>query len=209
MADLSPAQAWDTLTEGQARFASDAPLHPRADAARRADLASGQAPFAAVLGCSDSRVSPELVFDTGLGDLFTVRTAGQVVDDATLGSLEYGVAALGVPLLVVLGHTSCGAVTAAREALHGAPEQPGHIADVVASLLPTIETGEAQGAHEVDELVDVNVRLLLDSLPARSGIIRDAMDAGHLALVGATYRLGEGALTVHEARGPLTLPSTT
>lgn len=125
-------EALQARREGNRRFATGQAIHPHQDAARREEVRPGQRPFAAILSCSDSRVPPEVIFDWGVGDLFVVRTAGHGVDDVALGSIEYAVEHLGVPLLVVLGHTRCGAVTAA---LHG-DEAPGHIAAVIRPSSP-------------------------------------------------------------------------
>ena len=114
---MTPAEAWSALLAGNDRFVRGEMEHPSQGVDRRAALAAAQAPFAVLFGCSDSRVAAEIVFDRGLGDLFVVRTAGHVVDTTVLGSIEYGVQVLGAPLVVVLGHDSCGAVGAAADAL--------------------------------------------------------------------------------------------
>src|SRR6478735_1907906 len=111
----TPGDAFDLLMAGNQRFVSGAPEHPNQDATRRTEIAPSQQPFAVVFGCSDSRLAAEIIFDRGLGDLFVVRTAGHVLGAEALGSIEYGVALLDCPLVVVLGHDSCGAVTAACE----------------------------------------------------------------------------------------------
>ncbi|MFE5549268.1 carbonic anhydrase, partial [Streptomyces sp. NPDC056534] len=117
MPRTSPAVALDALLAGNTRFVSGAPQHPNQDAARRTELAPGQDPFAVILGCSDSRLAAEIIFDQGLGDLFVVRTAGHVLGTEVLGSVEYATSVLGARLVVVLGHDSCGAVAAARAAV--------------------------------------------------------------------------------------------
>lgn len=111
----TPQEAWETLAEGNRRFVAGDPGHPNQNAERRSTLTSGQEPIAVIFGCSDSRLAAEIIFDVGLGDVFVIRTAGQVIDDAVLGSLEYSVDVLKIPLIVVLGHDSCGAVTATVE----------------------------------------------------------------------------------------------
>ncbi len=119
--NLTPQQAWQKLVEGNARFVSGTSSHPNQDASRRSSLVNAQNPFTLIFGCSDSRLAAEIIFDLGLGDAFVIRTAGQVMDDAVLGTLEYGVDVLGIPLIVVLGHDNCGAVTATKEAVDTAP----------------------------------------------------------------------------------------
>ena len=111
---LTPALAWRRLREGNERFVNGETSHPNQDASRRSSLVENQHPFAVIFGCSDSRLAAEIIFDVGLGDVFVVRTAGQVIDDAVLGSLEYSIGVLGVPLIVILGHDSCGAVSATK-----------------------------------------------------------------------------------------------
>ena len=111
---VSPYDAWQRLLEGNERFVSGDSMHPNQNASRRSELVNAQSPFAVIFGCADSRLAAEIIFDVGLGDVFVVRTAGHVIDDAVLGSLEYAVSALHVPLIVVLGHDNCGAVTHPR-----------------------------------------------------------------------------------------------
>ena len=111
----TPAQVWKEMVRGNERFVAGEPHHPRQDVERREELAHAQAPHAALFGCSDSRLAAEIIFDKGLGDLFVVRNAGQVISDSVIGSLEYAVAVLEVPLILVLGHDECGAVAAAIE----------------------------------------------------------------------------------------------
>ena len=135
----TPAEAWAEMVRGNDRFVTGAPLHPRQDVDRREELADSQAPHAVLFGCSDSRLAAEIIFDKGLGDLFVVRNAGQVVSDSVIGSIEYGVAVLGVPLLVVLGHDSCGAVAAAiATAEPDAEPLPPHIAELIAPIAPAL-----------------------------------------------------------------------
>ncbi|MBK1726003.1 carbonic anhydrase, partial [Halorhodospira neutriphila] len=143
---ISPSEALERLRAGNARFAADTP-GARADARRRAELTAGQAPFAAVLGCADSRVPVEAVFDQGLGELFTVRIAGNVAPSSVLGSLEFAVDELGVPLIVVLGHTDCGAVKATLASLRDGTEPPTPgLHAVVGQLAPALEALPEAGA---------------------------------------------------------------
>lgn len=187
MAGTSSDSALRMLREGNLRFRSVRPEHPHEDRRRRADLVGGQAPFAAVLSCADSRVPPELVFDQGLGDLFTVRTAGQVLDEAVLGTLSFGVAELGIGLIVVLGHSSCGAVAATLDAVDAGARPDGHVGALVDAIGPVIGSG-ADRATRVAAGVDANVRRVVDALRA------DPETSG-ATVVGARYDLDTCAVT--------------
>lgn len=134
--NLTPAQAWRKLRDGNSRFVEGSSDHPNQDALRRQFLVDKQHPFAVIFGCSDSRLAAEIIFDLGLGDAFVVRTAGHVIDSAALGSLEYSVAMLHVPLIVVLGHDSCGAVTATIDSVESGIMPPGFIRDLVEHITP-------------------------------------------------------------------------
>lgn len=166
------------LQEGNDRHAQGVHAHPRRDPERRAALVSGQKPWAAVLGCSDSRVPPEIVFDQGLGDLFAVRTAGHVCDEVVLASLRYAADHLRVPLVVVLGHTGCGAVKAAIERPPGAPEDP-----LCGAIRPAIERARPCGGDLWAETVRLHVQGTVEGL-------RRAL--GHPVVVGAVYDLASG-----------------
>jgi carbonic anhydrase len=186
------------MLRGNERFISGEPAHPRQDVERREQLAAGQAPDAALFGCSDSRLAAEIIFDKGIGDLFVVRNAGQVISDSVIGSLEYAVSELGVPLIVVLGHDECGAVRAAIDSQGAdAPTLPPHIARIVEKIVPAVMRVAAGSpvdaatldSHEVGrEHLRDTIAELLDS----SELISDAIAAGTLAVVGANYRLLEG-----------------
>lgn len=199
MPDRTPAKAWAEMMRGNERFVRGEPRHPRQDVERRAEVLETQEPHAALFGCSDSRLSAEIIFDKGLGDLFVVRNAGQVISDSVVGSLEYAVGILHVPLIVVLGHDSCGAVAAAIESQHPeAPTLPTHIASLVAKIVPAVKRVAAQGAvdaHDVDahEVGREHLRDTIAELIERSELISEAIAAGTLAVVGANYRLLEGA----------------
>lgn len=181
----SPESVWDLLAAGNERFATGRAAHPHADAAWRAEVVPGQHPVAAVLGCADSRVPAELVFDQGVGDLFVVRTAGMVVDDVTLGSLQYAVDVVGVPLVVVLGHQSCGAVHAAREVAAGNASASGALGAVVAGVVPEAMNAPAGEADEA-QARGIAARV-------RAGApIAAAVAEGRLAVVAAMYSLATG-----------------
>jgi carbonic anhydrase len=193
---LTAAQAMSRLQAGNARFVAGQPHYPDQASSRRAALAAGQHPFAQVLSCADSRVPPELVFDQGLGDLFTTRSAGQVIDRAVLGTIQFGVAEFGIPLLVVLGHQKCGAVKATLEAIekHSAPSGT-DVDALVAAIRPAVEKAEAAKATDVlAEAVGNNVANVVGQLTAAT-VLAGAVTAGRLRIVGAVYSLASGGIT--------------
>ena len=151
MPNTSPVTAWKALKEGNERFVAGKPEHPSQSIEYRASLADGQKPTAVVFGCADSRVAAEIIFDQGLGDMFVVRTAGHVMDSAVLGSIEYAVTVLNVPLIVVLGHDSCGAVKATLAALDDGVVPGGYVRDIVERVTPSILLGRRDGLTRVDE----------------------------------------------------------
>lgn len=190
MTDRTPAQVWREMMRGNERFVAGEPLHPRQDIEHRHTLAESQAPHAALFGCSDSRLAAEIIFDKGLGDLFVVRNAGQVISDSVVGSLEYAVAVLEVPLILVLGHDECGAVRAAiDQAGPDAPPLPPHIRSLIAPIAPAVARVPGRDPLDVgrEHLRDTVAELL-----ELSELISDAVAAGTLAVVGANYRLSEG-----------------
>lgn len=190
----SPAQVWREMSRGNERFVAGEPLHPRQDVERRAELAGFQAPQAALFGCSDSRLAAEIIFDKGLGDLFVVRNAGQVISDSVIGSLEYAVAVLDVPLIVVLGHDECGAVRAAIEAEQpDAPPLPPHIARLIEPIRPAVKrVPNGTGEPDILAVGREHLRDTVAELLEGSELIGAAIAAGTLAVVGANYRLREG-----------------
>jgi carbonic anhydrase len=192
MPNANPVTAWKTLKEGNERFVAGKPAHPSQSVEHRAGLAAGQQPIAAILGCSDSRVAAELIFDQGLGDIFVVRTAGQAIDTAVLGSIEYAVTVLNVPLIVILGHDSCGAVKAAIGAIDDGAIPAGFVRDVVERVAPSILLGRRDGLTRVDQFEERHVRETLAQLMARSTAIAERVSAGTLAIAGITYRLAKG-----------------
>lgn len=196
-----PNEAWKRLLEGNHRFVDDVPQHPNQDTARREALSNNQMPFVTLFGCSDSRVAAEMIFDVGLGDMFVVRNAGQVVDPVTLGSLEYGVEILGTPLLVVLGHDSCGAVTAAYDSYDSGETPPGFISDVVARILPTVARARKNNRTTVNETVAQNTMDTVEKIMQLSAIISRAVEEGRLIIVGLTYQLHDGHTTVVAQHG--------
>jgi carbonic anhydrase len=201
MSKTTPAQAWLALKEGNERFVAGRPQHPSQSIEHRAGLAVAQQPTAVVFGCADSRVAAEIIFDQGLGDMFVVRTAGHVIDSAVLGSIEYAVSVLGVPLVVVLGHDSCGAVGATLAALDGGEVPGGFVRDVVERVTPSIMLGRRDGLTRVDEFEARHVMETGLQLLSRSLEIANRVDRGELAIVGATYRLADGRIMLREHLG--------
>lgn len=197
-------QAWDSLLAGNANFMADRPSHSVQTSRLREDIAHEQKPFAAIFCCSDSRLGAEMIFDVELGDVFVVRNAGQVIAGTILGSLEFAVEVLGVPLIVVLGHDRCGAVLAAMQTVDGKDAPKGkHIQDLVLGILPAIERGRASGECSVDEFSQRHVIQNLSELIERSEIISNSISAGKLAIVGANYRLEKGQVALIAQKGVL------
>ncbi|MFI7610524.1 carbonic anhydrase [Nonomuraea terrae] len=194
-------EAFELLLDGNRRFVAGAPEHPNQDATRRAEIAPGQRPFAVLFGCSDSRLAAEIIFDRGLGDLFVVRTAGHVMGAEVLGSIEYGVDVLDCPLVVVLGHDSCGAVGAACAALEDGIAPAGYVRDVVERVTPSVLAARAAGRVQADEILAEHVRHTVDLLLDRSRVLAGRVGAGRAAVVGLCYRLADGSAQVVAARG--------
>lgn len=189
---LTPALAWRRLREGNERFVTGQSSHPNQDASRRSSLVENQHPFAVIFGCSDSRLAAEIIFDLGLGDAFVVRTAGQVIDDAVLGSLEYSVSELAVPLIVVLGHDSCGAVSATKTAVETGKMPIGFIRDLVERITPSVLTSLRNDQHEVNDMVVEHVKQTSQRLVDSSRVISTAIETGRVAVIGLSYSLAEG-----------------
>ncbi|WP_432902750.1 carbonic anhydrase [Micromonospora matsumotoense] len=192
MAPITPTQALAELSAGNRRFVAGEPRHPNQGAGHRAAVADGQHPFAVIVGCSDSRLAAEIIFDRGLGDLFVVRTAGHTAGPEVLGSVEYAVTILGTPLVVVLGHDSCGAVQAARDAARTGTQPPGHLYSVVAAVGPSLRRAAQEGVHDIDGIVDIHIAQTVEVLLGNSPVIAAEVAAGRCAVVGMSYRLAAG-----------------
>ena len=203
MANTSPAAAWTALKQGNERFVAGRPEHPSQSIEHRASLAVAQRPTAVLFGCADSRVAAEIIFDQGLGDMFVVRTAGHVIDSAVLGSIEYAVTVLHVPLIVVLGHDSCGAVKATLDALDKGQVPGGFVRDVVERVTPSIMLGRREGLTRVDEFETRHVVETGNQLLSRSSAIADRVERNQLAIIGLTYRLADGRVTLREHLGDI------
>jgi carbonic anhydrase len=193
---IDPDEALQRLMQGNARYAANE-RQQRDCQGRRAGLVPAQYPIAAILSCSDSRVAPELAFDQGQGDLFVVRLAGNFVSDDGLASLEYAVKFLGVPLLMVLGHSNCGAVAAAIKVVKERAELPGHLPELVESIEPAVIAAHARHpsdllAAAIEENVKVNVKRMHDDAP----ILSEALAAKKIAAVGGIYDLATGKVTL-------------
>ncbi|MFE9784517.1 carbonic anhydrase [Nocardia salmonicida] len=201
MPGSNPISAWKSLREGNERFVDDTLQHPSQGAADRAKLVKGQNPHAILFGCGDSRVAAELIFDQGLGDMFVVRTAGHVVDSSVLGSIEYGVEVLNVPLIVVLGHDSCGAVKATIDALDGGEVPGGFIRSVVERVTPSILVGRREGLTSLDDLEARHVVETSKLLMQRSMIISQRVATGQLAIASVTYKLEDGRVHLRRTVG--------
>jgi len=193
------AEALQRLLDGNQRYVAGRAVRPNQTTARRATVAGGQHPFAAILGCSDSRVPPEIVFDQGLGDLFVVRLAGNVADPVALDSLDYAVTHLGARLILVLGHERCGAVTAAVEG----HEEPGDVGPMLAELRAAVAASKALPGNPVANAIRANVELTVENL--RTSKPLSAMVAsGQLKIVGGTYHLATGKVEMLPATASVT-----
>lgn len=185
---LDAGEALARLERGNTRAAAGKSVHPNQTPKRRKNVAAGQHPFAVVVSCSDSRVPPELVFDQGVGDLFVIRVAGNVVDDLALGSIEYAVEHLGPQLVVILGHERCGAVKAALEG----GEAPGHVGSFVKAIAPAVESVRGKEGDPLDLAVRANVRRVVAQVAGSEPTLAPAAARGELKVVGMVYDLDTG-----------------
>lgn len=191
----TPREAWQAMVDGNHRFVSGELAHPRQDIDRREALAEKQTPFAALFGCADSRLSAEIIFDVGLGDFFVVRNAGQVIGETILGSLEYAVEVLGVPIILVLGHDECGAIRATIDDVQGNMNASGeYIHKLVDQIRPTVLAANAQGKHEIDDVTELHVQDTINEMLTSSSLIAESVKSGKLAVVGANYKLTLGEI---------------
>lgn len=208
-AHQTPAEAWAAMMDGNQHFVSGSPRHPRQGSERRHETVGAQRPHAALFGCADSRLAAEIIFDEGLGDLFVVRNAGQVVSESVIGSLEYAVAALEVPLIVVLGHDACGAVAAAIEATRAdAPELPYAVWRQIAPIVPAArrvihQDGSTPETVSPEAVGREHLSRTVADLLRSSELIQTAVSEGRLGIVAANYRLGEGGVEPSFSVGPI------
>jgi carbonic anhydrase len=195
---MTPDQALAALKEGNDKFITDAPYRSVNDRNRRLEIARGQTPFAVLVSCSDSRVPPELLFGRGLGELFIVRNAGNTVDTTALGSIQYGVAELGVPLVVVLGHEKCGAVDAAVKVVKENATFPGAIGQMIEPIIPAVIRAQGQPGDLLDNAVRENVRRTVVRLRTSETLFAEPLRSGKLKIVGARYDLDDGDVDFFE-----------
>ena len=210
---MSPAKAWARLETGNRHWAAGQLEHPDQDTDRRLQVAARQDPFATIVSCIDSRVPPETIFDQGIGDLFAVRTGAQTIDGLVTASIEYGPLENGTPLIVVLGHERCGAVTAAVHAIQSGAHLPGHLDTIVAHLRPAYHkaTGTTRATERdvaltedapalIGQVIRAQILRVVNSL-AHDGPLAALVQVGALAIVGACYDLDTGAVTKLHALG--------
>ncbi len=192
---LTPDEALKRLTDGNRRYMTDSAINCNDNYNRRLETASGQMPFAIVLSCSDSRVPAEIVFDQRVGDLFLIRVAGNIAEPAGIASIEYAVSHFHSPLLMVIGHESCGAVDATLGVLAGGSKPPGHIATLTDAIAPAIRK-VPEGPDQLDQAVRANARYVAADLPEESTIIADAVRANTLRILAAYYSFADGSIAV-------------
>jgi carbonic anhydrase len=184
------------LKQGNQRFVEARMMHPDQNPDTRLSVAKSQAPFAIVLSCSDSRLPPEVIFDQGLGDLFVVRVAGNIVDPAGMGSIEYAVGHLGSPLIVVLGHQNCGAVSATLEALQPPFEEPhGDVAALITAITPAVAEAEKQSGDLLTNAIRANIDQSRDQI-LQNKELKPALDSGKLKVVTGYYSLDDGTVNL-------------
>ncbi|MBJ7407968.1 MAG: carbonic anhydrase [Bradyrhizobium sp.] len=190
---LSPDAALKRLLDGNARYVSGVSRRHDFKHEREA-LVGGQNPYAAVLSCADSRIAPEYAFDSGRGDLFVCRVAGNFAGDETVASMEYTVTVLGTPVILVLGHDNCGAVDATIKSLQDGKPLPGHIPSLVAAIAPAVKTAAQQSGNALDNAIRQNVMDNVAKLKSAAPILNAAVEQGKLKVVGGIYRLSTGTV---------------
>jgi carbonic anhydrase len=192
---LSPDASLERLRKGNARYVEGVSLRHDFKHEREA-LAGGQNPFAAILSCADSRIAPEYAFDSGRGDLFVCRVAGNFANDESVASLEYAVAVLGVPLILVLGHDACGAVDATIKSLKDNTTLPGHMPSLVAGIAPSVKAVSQQGGDTLGKAIRQNVIDNVAKLSSATPILSAAVEQHKLKVVGGIYRLRDGRVDI-------------
>ncbi len=190
--ERTPAAVWEALVEGNERFMNYNEDRPHQDGHRRRELRTGQTPAAVVISCSDSRVPVEIIFDVGLGDLFVVRTAGEILDQAVFASIEYAIEALGVPLVIVMGHESCGAVRATADALDGGDIPGGYQRVMIEKVAPSILEARSAGMTTIEDFEKHHVVATVNQILSRSPEIHDKVQTGEVGIVGLRYQLSDG-----------------
>lgn len=194
---LTPDQALQRLLEGNARFRADSPVRPDTSSARRASLLGSQQPFVAVLGCSDSRAPIDTLFNEGVGNIFPARVAGNSALPGMVGTLEYAVAVLKVPLVMVMGHENCGAVSAAKTLIANGTALPGELGAMVAPIIPAaVQAMKAGGDDVVNNAVRLHAQLTARWLRSENRIIAGAISTGALKVVASYYDIDSGSVTI-------------
>jgi len=188
--------ALKSLVEGNVNYVASKSSHPNQDSKRRAETAGGQHPFAVVIGCADSRVPPEIIFDRGIGDLFVIRVAGNVLDDVAVGSVEYALEHLGAPLVVVLGHKKCGAVDATVKG----GEAPGHIKAIVEKIKPSVEKAKKMKGDLLSNSIDLNVAKIVEELKESKPIVAEFVESGKAVVIGACYDIETGRVEFYHEK---------
>lgn len=189
---VSGKESHKMMIDGNKRYVRDMSTHKRQNSHRRMEVKGSQHPFAVVVTCSDSRVPPEIIFDQGIGDLFVIRLAGNIVDDAALGSIEYAVEHLGVKYVMVLGHENCGAVKATVDG----GEAPGHIGCIVNAIKPAIDSVRGKTADLPEVGMRANVTMAVQKLKESEPILKHLVEKGELMIVGARYDLDDGRVDI-------------
>jgi carbonic anhydrase len=192
---LTGEQALQRLKEGNKRWIANRSEHPDQTPTRLKEVAKGQTPFVAMLSCADSRVPSEIIFDQGLGDIFVTRVAGNFVDDNILGSLEFATSVLGAPLIIVMGHSRCGAVQAAVKTVTENTAFPGHLLDLVDAIAPAVKEAKSQSGDLIENAIKSNVLRNVEKLKLSRPIIAKLVDEDKVKVVGARYDLDTGEVT--------------
>ncbi|GAA2025056.1 beta-carbonic anhydrase CanB [Yaniella flava] len=200
---LTPQQAWGLLEAGNERFTQGTVNHPHQDADRRTALENSQSPHAVIFGCADSRLAAEIIFDVGLGDVFVIRTAGQVMDDAVLGSLQFAVEEINVPLIIILGHDNCGAVTAAVDAMETAVMPRSFMRSLVERILPSVMAAKSKGVSDVNGTVKEHTNQTVHRVVETSSAVAEAVAEGKTAVMAVTYSLSDGSVHIGDTLGPV------
>ncbi|MDY6880970.1 MAG: carbonic anhydrase [Desulfatiglans sp.] len=189
---LTGDQALERLIEGNKRYAMSRQKHPHQGPTRRAELCGGQNPFAVILGCADSRIPPELIFDQGLGDLFVVRVAGNIIDDVVLGSIEYAALHLCTPLIIVLGHSQCGAISATVQG----EEFEGHLSSLATAIQPVLNTIQASPGERVDQTAKANAKMISEKIRQSTPVLSRLVGEAGLKVIAAFYDLDTGLVEI-------------
>lgn len=200
---LTPQEAWGLLRAGNERFTNGTVNHPHQDADRRTALTNSQSPHAVIFGCADSRLAAEIIFDVGLGDVFVIRTAGQVMDDAVLGSLQFAVEEIDVPLIIILGHDNCGAVTAAVEAMETAVMPKSFMRSLVERIIPSVMAARSKNVTDVNGTVKEHTNQTVHRVVETSSAVAEAVAEGKTAVMAVTYSLSDGSVHIGDVLGPV------